>query len=105
MDYSNYKEDHPLYDTSKKSQLGYFKDELDSDSKCVEFVGLRSKCYALKIKKNESSHKNKISLLLYETKKHYHVLIQKDGFLIVEFILHRLVQYSLIVLRISVINA
>jgi len=53
----------------------------------------------------ESSHKNKISLLLYKTKKHYHVLIQKDGFLIAEFKLHRLGQYSLIVIRISAINA
>jgi hypothetical protein len=60
MDYSNYKEDHPLYNTSKKSQLGYFKDELDCDSKCVEFVGLRSKCYALKIKKNEKFIEKKV---------------------------------------------
>jgi hypothetical protein len=52
MDYSNYDKDHYLYDSSRKSELGYFKDELDCDSRCVEFVGLRSKCYALKIKKD-----------------------------------------------------
>jgi hypothetical protein len=66
MDYSNYKEDHPLYDTSKKSQLGYFKDELDSDSKCVEFVGLRSKCYALKIKRMKSLLRKKFVKVLEE---------------------------------------
>lgn len=50
MDYSNYSIDHSFYNDTKKAQLGYFKDEIDCNSECVEFVGLRSKCYALKIK-------------------------------------------------------
>lgn len=54
MDYSNYSEEHPFFDDSNKAQLGYFKDEIDSFSRCLQFVGLRSKCYALKIK-NENS--------------------------------------------------
>jgi hypothetical protein len=60
MDYSNYRDDHSLYNTSRKAELGYFKDELDCDSKCVEFVGLRSKCYALKIKKNDNFYEKKV---------------------------------------------
>ena len=55
MDYSNYNTDHPFFDESKKSSLGFFKDEIDGNSKCVEYVGLRSKCYALKIKNNISN--------------------------------------------------
>lgn len=55
MDYSNYNLDHPYYDDSNKSSLGFFKDEIDGNSECVEYVGLRSKCYALKIKNNLSN--------------------------------------------------
>jgi hypothetical protein len=50
MDYSNYPEDHPYFDTSRKASLGFFKDEIHANSECIEFVGLRSKCYALKIR-------------------------------------------------------
>jgi hypothetical protein len=60
MDYSNYSEDHHLFNSSRKSELGYFKDELDCDSRCVEFVGLRSKCYALRIKKNNKYIEKKV---------------------------------------------
>ena len=49
MDYSNYSTDHKLYNNTKKAQLGYFKDEISSDKYIAEFVGLRSKCYALKL--------------------------------------------------------
>jgi len=59
MDYSNYEKENPYFDESKKSQLGYFKDEIAGNSKCVEYVGLRSKCYALKIK-NDVSKKYEI---------------------------------------------
>ena len=55
MDYSNYDKSHPYFDDSNKSSLGFFKDEIDSNSSCVEYVGLRSKCYALKIKNNLSN--------------------------------------------------
>jgi len=40
MNYSNYPKEHYLYDESKKAQLGYFKDEIQGDSKITEFVWL-----------------------------------------------------------------
>ncbi|NBU97020.1 MAG: hypothetical protein EBS19_02210 [Spirochaetia bacterium] len=49
MDYSNYPSDHPLHNLSNKSKLGYFKDELSGVFSCKEFVGLKAKCYALKL--------------------------------------------------------
>ena len=44
-DFSEYPLDHPLYDTSNRKALGFFKDELNSVP-MQEFVGLRPKCYA-----------------------------------------------------------
>ena len=41
-DFSEYPLDHPLYDSSNKKALGYFKDELNSVP-LEEFVGLRPK--------------------------------------------------------------
>ncbi|MDP2794437.1 MAG: hypothetical protein Q8O25_10220 [Sulfurisoma sp.] len=55
MDYSNYPSNHRLYDESRKSQLGFFKDEISADSFCTEFVGLHSKCYALNIKNKKTN--------------------------------------------------
>ena len=46
-DFSEYPKDHPLYSTSNKKALGYFKDELNSVP-MKEFVGLRPKCYAFR---------------------------------------------------------
>lgn len=54
MDFSNYPSPHILYDTSKKSMLGYFKDELGGQSMCKEFIGLRAKCYALSLQNEDS---------------------------------------------------
>jgi hypothetical protein len=51
MDYSNYPTNHKLFDNSNQAQLGYFKDELKGESVCTEFVGLRSKCYAMNLVK------------------------------------------------------
>ena len=70
MDYSNYKEDHPLYNTSKKSQLGYFKDELDCDSKCVELDKLAKKC----IKKMKENTEMKLSWADWDKFKTQHML-------------------------------
>ena len=50
IDYSNYEEDHPKFSTKNKAALGYFKNELGSSKICREFVGLRAKCYSLKLK-------------------------------------------------------
>ena len=44
-DFSEYPLDHPLYDTSNRKALGFFKDELNLVP-MREFVGLRPKCYA-----------------------------------------------------------
>lgn len=50
MDFSNYPPNHPLYSNANKAKLGYFKDELGGRQICTEFIGLRAKCYALKLK-------------------------------------------------------
>ena len=44
-DFSEYPLDQPLYDTSNRKALGFFKDELNSIP-MKEFVGIRPKCYA-----------------------------------------------------------
>lgn len=54
MDYSNYEKTHPKYSETNKSQLGYFKDELCGSSTCLEFVGLRPKCYCLKLENKKT---------------------------------------------------
>jgi len=50
MDFSNYPETHPHHNNLNKGRLGCFKDEISFDMYIAEFVGLRSKCYALKLK-------------------------------------------------------
>ena len=54
-DFSEYPLDHPLYNTSNRKALGFFKVELNSIP-MREFVGLRPKCYAFhctgEVKKN-----------------------------------------------------
>lgn len=60
MDFSNYPVSHPLYSNENKSKLGFFKDELQGTLKCVEFVGLRAKCYALKLKNGEEISEKKV---------------------------------------------
>jgi hypothetical protein len=49
IDFSNYPAEHSLYSSSRKNQLGYFKDELKGET-MEEFIGLRSKTYAIQIK-------------------------------------------------------
>jgi len=49
MDYSNYPKDHLLFSEDNKAKLGFFKDELAGRQFCREFIGLKSKCYALKL--------------------------------------------------------
>ena len=46
FDFSNYPEDHPLYNTSKARQYGLYKDELESII-AREFVGIKPKLYSL----------------------------------------------------------
>jgi len=47
MDFSNYEKTHPLYNCDRQNKLGYFKDEMCGNDIC-EFVGIRSKTYAIK---------------------------------------------------------
>jgi hypothetical protein len=58
MDFSNYPTDHKSFDNKNKAQLGFFKDELGGKSICKEFIGLRAKCYSMKIRNLKT---NKIS--------------------------------------------
>lgn len=48
MDFSNYPPSHPKHSTKNKNALGFFKDEMKG-SAIDEFVGLRSKTYAISI--------------------------------------------------------
>lgn len=49
MDFSNYPTDHKLFSLKNKAQLGFFKDELGGKLTVSEFVGLRAKCYSMKL--------------------------------------------------------
>ena len=55
MDFSNYPEEHHLHNKSNQNELGFWKDELCGVSDCLEFVGLRSKSYALLLKKKNNA--------------------------------------------------
>jgi hypothetical protein len=77
MDFSNYPSDHILYDKSKQNQLGYFKNEMGSKL-IAEFVGIKSKCYAIKsvdekqyINKKLCKGVKRLSLNKYVNFKHY----------------------------------
>lgn len=60
MDFSNYPETNPFHNITNKAKLGFFKDELAGQLKCTEFIGLRAKCYALKLRDTKlSSFKEK----------------------------------------------
>ena len=62
-DLSEYPVDHPLYNTSNRKAIGFFKDELNAVS-MEEIVGLRPKCYAFmctgKVCKNAIKHTNPV---------------------------------------------
>lgn len=54
MDFSNYPSDHPLYNTKRKNQTGYLKNEIPDDE-ITEVVGVRSKTYAVRTVKTMTS--------------------------------------------------
>ena len=58
FDFSKYPKEHPLFDSSKANQLFYFKDELCGKAAISEFIGLRPKCYAMKIQKLKNFKRN-----------------------------------------------
>ena len=49
MDFSNYNPNHKLYSIENKQKLGFFKNEFGSEKKCIEFIGLRAKCYSFNL--------------------------------------------------------
>lgn len=49
MDFSNFSPEHKNFDEKNKAQLGYFKNELGGKYECLEFIGLRAKCYSLNL--------------------------------------------------------
>ena len=62
-DFSDYPLNHPLYNTSNRKAIGFFKDELNSVP-MREFFGLRSKCYAYlctgKVDRNVLQHERPV---------------------------------------------
>ena len=54
FDFSNYPTSHPLYSIENKAVLGKFKDETAGEP-IEEFIGLRSKCYSIKLKNSSKS--------------------------------------------------
>ena len=60
IDFSNYHFQHELANKTRKNKLGFFKDEVNGNS-ILEFVGLRSKTYAIKIQ-NLSKSKDNIEI-------------------------------------------
>ena len=54
FDFSNYPTTHPLYSIENKAVLGKFKDETAGEP-IEEFIGLRSKCYSIKLKNSSKS--------------------------------------------------
>src|SRR6266516_3889462 len=58
FDFSNYPEDHPLYNTMNKGVIGKFKDEC-AGIPMREFIGLRAKMYALEIEDGKVTKKAK----------------------------------------------
>ena len=61
IDFSNYPKSHPRYNNSIANALGYWKDEMKGNT-ISEFVGLRSKTYALKVEKFNTLSKGCINL-------------------------------------------
>ena len=52
MDFSNYPPNHPRYSTNHKAVPGYFKDE-NQGQYLTNFIGLKSKCYALRVQEDQ----------------------------------------------------
>ena len=46
---SKYPKQHPLFDNSRANQLFYFKNQLKGRAAITDFIGLRPKCYSMKI--------------------------------------------------------
>jgi hypothetical protein len=58
MDYSNFDSQHPKYNDTRKNKLGFFKSEVQ-DKKILEFSGIRSKTYSIKVENNKVIKRSK----------------------------------------------
>ena len=58
FDFSNYPQDHPLYDASNKKVLGKMKDEV-AGSQMSEFCALKAKLYSYRVIGNDNHEVNK----------------------------------------------
>ena len=58
FDMSEYDKSNPIYDATNKKVIGKFKDETPSGT-IKEFIGVRSKCYALETEDNHITKKLK----------------------------------------------
>ena len=54
LDFSNYPQNHSLYEGSRKNALGYFKDETRGE-RIREYIGIRSKVYTFRTKKSQKN--------------------------------------------------
>jgi len=59
VDTSNYPPDHPLFNTSRKNEVGYLKDELGGGSPMISYVGLKAKVYTFKTAAGEQESRCK----------------------------------------------
>ena len=63
FDFSKNDKNHELFDNSRANHLFYFKDELKGQSAITDFIGLRPKCYAMKIVNLKNQKKDKTKSL------------------------------------------
>ena len=70
MDFSNYPQDHPLYDPSNKAVLNKFKDEC-AGRVVKEFIGLRSKCYSILLQDGDTEKQKRRQLELKNIYKNH----------------------------------
>jgi hypothetical protein len=72
LDTSNYPKDHPLYNVTNKKVIGKLKDEYPTKT-LTRFIGLRTKCYALK-----SAENGECSSDIKRAKGVQHSIVQTD---------------------------
>ena len=53
FDFSKYDKNQVLYNNTRANHLFYFKDEIKGQSTITDFIGLRPKCYVMKIEKSK----------------------------------------------------
>ena len=99
MDFSNYPPSHPLYDCSKKNQVGFLKNELPHGH-LVVFIGLRAKAYTMEIKvvnQKKREERNEQKTRLKGVKKAVRDRIQTRKWLrsITEMSTHNISQFSI----------